>query len=298
MALNQLQLKILKPFVDETIKSLELMVGVSATDISVGEPFVDDVSSFKFKGYAVAAQTFGNIDGYIIMHHYMETALGIGNKVRENMLGEEEQLEEMTEDMGDALAEWGNTAIGRAMNDLNKFDLGIRFNPPYFINNLKEMDTLLSGVKEIITIPINIESMGRFYFNYLLHSETNLLGSNAKIMVVDDMKMIRTSLKRYLKQLGYENVIEAQNGLEAIALHEKEKPDMIFMDVVMPEVTGDEALKQIRSKDSATPIVMLSSVSDDNVIDECRKLGIAGYVVKPLTKEMGPEMLKEYLKTA
>ena len=53
-----------------------------------------------------------------------------------------------------------------------------------------------------------------------------------------------------------------------------------------------------KAKDETPPVVMLSSVSDDDVIDECQKLGISGYVIKPLTKESGPEMLKEYLKSA
>jgi CheY-like chemotaxis protein len=69
----------------------------------------------------------------------------------------------------------------------------------------------------------------------------------------------------------------------------------MFMDVVMPEMNGNEALKEIRLEDNITPIIMLSSVADDGVIEECKALGIEGYIIKPLTMESGPETLNRYL---
>ena len=67
------------------------------------------------------------------------------------------------------------------------------------------------------------------------------------------------------------------------------------MDLVMPKVRGEEALKRIRDEDKETPIVMLSSVSDEKMIESCKSLGIAGYIIKPLTAETGPDELKKYL---
>ncbi|MDH4274928.1 MAG: response regulator [Gammaproteobacteria bacterium] len=125
-----------------------------------------------------------------------------------------------------------------------------------------------------------------------------MLPTDAKILVVDDMKMIRTALKKYLGMLGYNNIVEAENGLDALIKYENEKPRFIFMDVVMPKTTGSEALKAIRAKDKAIPIAMLSSVADESLIAECHAQGIVGYVLKPLTMENGPAILSDILAKA
>ncbi|MBU0991934.1 MAG: response regulator [Proteobacteria bacterium] len=122
-----------------------------------------------------------------------------------------------------------------------------------------------------------------------------MLPKDAKIMVVDDTKIIRFAMKKYLKSLGYENIIEAVDGNDAVRKHAEEKPAIIFMDVVMPGLTGDKALQQIRSQDTETPVVMLTSVADESTINECERAGIAGYIIKPITVEDGPDVLKRYL---
>ncbi len=167
--LTELQHQILTPFVDETIETLASMAGLNA---HAGEGFPDDVEKFRFKGYAVVAETSGVIEGVILMHHYVETALGVGNRVLTNLLGEESNAMEMNDEVGEALAEFGNTAIGLAMDKLAKTDLGIKFKPPYFISNTTAMDDIIKDVKEIISIPIHVDEVGRFYFNYLLHNPT------------------------------------------------------------------------------------------------------------------------------
>jgi len=169
MELQSLHAKILAPFVTETIQTLHSMAGLSA---HAGEGFPDSLEKFRFKGYAVAAETFGVIEGKVLMHHYVETALAIGNKVRANLLGIDEPETTITDDVGEALAEFGNTAIGLAMSQLAKADMPIKFKPPYFISSLDDMNSMLANVKEIISIPIHVDNVGRFYFNYLLHNKT------------------------------------------------------------------------------------------------------------------------------
>jgi two-component system, response regulator PdtaR len=122
-----------------------------------------------------------------------------------------------------------------------------------------------------------------------------MLAKTAKIMVVDDMKMIRSSMKRYLEKLGYNNIVFAEDGVQAAEQHWKERPEFIFMDVVMPNSTGVEALQVIREADKKTPIVMLTSVAEESVMSKCEALGISGYILKPLTMETGPDVLAEFL---
>lgn len=296
MSLTDIQKQVLQPFIDETLENLLSMAGMEG---SVDEGFPDKPEDFRFKGYAICCETSGHIDGVVLMHHYPETALAMGNAIRHCVLGDDEVFDTINEDMADALAEWGNTVVGRAMKNLGDSHLGIRFEAPYFVHNTDEMASLLTGVKEIVTVPVHIENVGRFYFNYLIrniHQDVErALSTDKKILIVDDLKMVRTSIKRYLGKLGYENVCEAANGREAVNKFESEQPDFLFMDVVMPELNGNEALREIRAKDKETPIVMLSSVADQEIISECESLGIKGYIVKPLTMVNGPETLGQFL---
>ena len=315
MIATDIKMNMLKPFIDETISSLEEMAYLIAHP---GEAFTDKVEDFRFKGYAIAAKTHGNLEMVILIHHYIETAVAIGNRLRFNILKSRNELHEINEVMQAALSEWGNTAIGRATQNLEDLNLGIRFEPPFFILNTEIMEPLLQNVKEIISVPIHIDDVGRFYLNLLIITskagetkdvpkkqkgekipdETKAapkIQKDDKILVVDDSKFIRLSIKKFLNSLGYENILEAANGVEAVEMHAKEKPAIIFMDIVMPEMTGDEALEKIRATDMHTPIVMLSSVTDSTVIDRCNQVGVSGYIVKPLTAEDGPGRLKEYL---
>ena len=125
-----------------------------------------------------------------------------------------------------------------------------------------------------------------------------MLNHDALILIVDDMKLVRTALKHYLKSLSYDNLIEAENGAEAVKKFQDNKVDFIFMDVVMPIMTGAEALKKIREMDGDVPIAMLSSVAEQKTIDECKMHGILDYILKPLNATSGPETIKKVLEKA
>lgn len=321
MSLSTIQSRILQPLIDETLASLKAMAGM---DGHTDEAFIDQVNKFHFKGYAICAETHGCIDGVMLMHHYVETAVAMGNSIRKHVLDDDEVHNDIDGPMADALAEWTNTVLGRATKGLSRYRLNIGFEAPYFIFDTDTMSSILTGVSDIITVPVHVDGVGRFYFNYLIRSvnseladldngrieaapdsehcvvidrqETGKLDFDKKIMIVDDMKMVRSSLKLYLRELGYKYFVEAENGHEAVDKHSSENPDFIFMDMVMPEMNGSEALRIIRAKSLQTPVVMLTSVADDDVVRECESLGIEGYVVKPLTRENGPEVLGRFLR--
>lgn len=297
MSSNAPYIDVLRSFSDATVSTLKEMTELNAT---VGELFEDTVEDFKFKGHVVATKTSGSICGMVLLHNYYETALAIGNKLRLHLLGENTALKEINDDMSEVLKEWANTIIGNATNVLPY----IVFDPPFFILDAEIMRDYLVGVETIYWMAIHVPKVGRFYYNYLLYPQQKeaaleekkkSLSTDKKILVVDDSPIIRKLMRLYLRSLGYENVLEAENGVEAILIHTREKPAIIFMDLVMPKARGDEALKRIRDKDKNTPIIMLSSVSDKGVIEDCKKIGLTGYIVKPLTSETGPDALKKYL---
>ena len=105
----------------------------------------------------------------------------------------------------------------------------------------------------------------------------------AKILICDDEPGLRTVIKRYALFEGHE-VAEASNGLEAVALCQETNFDIIIMDIMMPELDGFSAVKQIR-KDSDVPILMLSARGEeyDKVLGF--ELGVDDYVVKPFSSK-------------
>lgn len=128
-----------------------------------------------------------------------------------------------------------------------------------------------------------------------------MLDSQALVMVVDDMRMMRTVVKKILGKLGYENVIEAENGKEAWTRYKEltekgESIGIIFMDIVMPMMTGKEVLMEIRKVDASTPVVMLSSVADNKMIDDCKRMGITDYILKPINTDTGPQTISDILE--
>lgn len=124
-----------------------------------------------------------------------------------------------------------------------------------------------------------------------------MLDQNATIMIVDDTRMMRETLKHLLKGLGYDNLVEAGNGREAMNHIDKDekKADLIFLDIVMPIMDGKETLKKLREKDDKVPVVMLTSIADKDTIIECRKDGVFDYVLKPINVENGPDILSKIL---
>lgn len=168
MELYQIHTKILTPFMNETVTALRSMAGVEG---KVGNASLENVEKFSFRGFAVAvvAKTYGSIEGKILMHYSDEMALKIGKRVLAAMLGEEPATNKMNDEIGEAVTEFANTIIGLATRTLSQSDLRIKFTPPIFVHTEKDMEVLLEGVKEILTVPIEVPDLGDFSFSYLLH---------------------------------------------------------------------------------------------------------------------------------
>ena len=115
-----------------------------------------------------------------------------------------------------------------------------------------------------------------------------------KIMIVDDSKLARKKLKDCLALLNYTNVIEAADGDEAVSLFKQEKPNLVFMDIVMPKMFGTDAVKNIVDLDEEAIIVMLSSVGTKTHVQESIKVGARDFIFKPFTASRVAEILERY----
>lgn len=106
-----------------------------------------------------------------------------------------------------------------------------------------------------------------------------------KILIVDDAIFMRMKLKDILESNGYEVVAEAQDGKEAIEKYQTEKPDLVTMDITMPEMDGVSALKEIKKIDPNATIIMCSAMGQQAMVMEAIQAGAVDFIVKPFDTE-------------
>ena len=104
---------------------------------------------------------------------------------------------------------------------------------------------------------------------------------SGKIMIVDDAAFMRMMIKDTLKKNGYEDFIEASDGEVAVSQYKAEAPDLVIMDITMPNKDGLQALKEIKEYDSSAKIVMCSAMGQESMVVEAIKLGAKDFIVKP-----------------
>lgn len=117
--------------------------------------------------------------------------------------------------------------------------------------------------------------------------------TNMKILVVDDFSTMRRIVKNILKQLGYSNIIEADDGSTALETLKKEKIDFIVSDWNMPKMTGLDLLKSVRGDDTlkAIPFLMVTAEAKKENITDAVQNGVSNYIVKPFTAETMKEKI-------
>lgn len=116
----------------------------------------------------------------------------------------------------------------------------------------------------------------------------------SKILIVDDSKFMRIVLKGILsKEFDNLEVFEAENGVEGIKKYKEVKPDIVTMDVRMPEADGLQALRAIKKMDSEAKILMLSYVHERGTINEALSYGATDYLEKPFKKDAVIESIRK-----
>jgi DNA-binding NarL/FixJ family response regulator len=104
-------------------------------------------------------------------------------------------------------------------------------------------------------------------------------------MLADDHRMLREGLRRSMTEEGFDIVGEAQDGVEAVELAERLLPDVILMDVSMPNCNGVEACRQVKQRTEGPRVVMLTMHADKEVLTDAIRAGASGYLVKDCSTE-------------
>ncbi len=124
------------------------------------------------------------------------------------------------------------------------------------------------------------------------------MDTSIKVLIVDDFATMRRILKNILKQLGFKNLVEADDGTTAWEVLENQEIDLIISDWNMPKMTGLELLKKVRadSKYARKPFLMVTAEAQKQNVIEAVQAGVSNYVVKPFTAEAISDKLEKILR--
>jgi two-component system, chemotaxis family, chemotaxis protein CheY len=116
-----------------------------------------------------------------------------------------------------------------------------------------------------------------------------------KIMIVDDSTMVRMVIERYLKLTDLVVVAQAANGVEAIKLFKQHMPDIVTLDITMPEMDGLAALAEMLKINPSAKIIMISGLSGKATVVKAVNAGAVSYLTKPVTAHQLTETLKKVI---
>lgn len=111
------------------------------------------------------------------------------------------------------------------------------------------------------------------------------------VLLVDDERHIRRYLRQVLEHCGAKVIYEAKNGREGIDLFREHKPDVVILDINMPTLDGQETLRSLRAISTSVQIIMLTSIANENVVEQCAKDGASFFIRKDVPpQELGAEL--------
>ena len=105
-----------------------------------------------------------------------------------------------------------------------------------------------------------------------------------KVLVVDDAAFMRMRCKKLLTQSGHE-VVEAATGSQAVDMYQSDKPDLVLLDITMPDMDGLTALKEIRKIDPDARVAMVTAMGQQSMVVEALKAGAKDFVIKPFDQD-------------
>ncbi|MBX3314762.1 MAG: response regulator transcription factor [Actinobacteria bacterium] len=114
-----------------------------------------------------------------------------------------------------------------------------------------------------------------------------------RLLLADDHRMLREGLRRSLTDEGFDVIGEASDGAEAVTMASSLRPDVVLMDVTMPEVDGVEATRRLQAAHPEIPVVMLTMHADESVIANAMRAGAVGYLVKDCSTDEIAQTLRE-----
>lgn len=206
-----------------------------------------------------------------------------------------ENYSEVGEDSLDAACEFVNCISGLFAADLGEMDVDVDMEPVYAFENQEiygdvyVIPLYIDGEEVKLIIDVDNEAeLGQIphKFQYEKVESSVAIGlAKGTVVVVDDSKLSRKVLRNMLEEAGYAVIAEATDGEEGIAAYLQFKPDVVTMDITMPNMNGMESLKEILAMDKNAMVVMISAAGQQKKIIEAIKLGAKRFITKPFEEE-------------
>ena len=206
-----------------------------------------------------------------------------------------ENYTEVGEDALDAACEFVNCISGLFAANLDELDVDMDMEPVYAFENQEIFGEVyviplyIEGEEVKLVIDVDNEAeLGQIphKFSYEKVESSVAIGlAKGTVVIVDDSKLSRKVLRTIFEDAGYAVVAEATDGEEGIAAYLQFKPDIITMDITMPNMNGIESLKEILAMDRKAQVVMISAAGQQKKIIEALKIGAQRFITKPFEKD-------------
>jgi two-component system chemotaxis response regulator CheY len=118
----------------------------------------------------------------------------------------------------------------------------------------------------------------------------------ARILVADDAAFMRQMIREIIEESGHEVVAEASDGIEAVEAYQQHHPDLVTMDIVMPRLSGIDAVRNIVKLDASARVVMCSALGQETLVSEAMQAGARDFIVKPFKPDAVAETLQKVLE--
>ena len=118
------------------------------------------------------------------------------------------------------------------------------------------------------------------------------MSGKKRVLIADDSQLMRNSLKDILEKCDCEVIAMAENGAQAVSKYKELKPDLVTLDILMPQLNGFETLKMLRVLDPDVKVIMVTSISSQENVLKCKDLGANYYLIKPFEETKVIETIK------
>lgn len=118
--------------------------------------------------------------------------------------------------------------------------------------------------------------------------------SEQRLLIVDDNLLIRKRIQSIAEQAGWQSIEAAEDGVEAIQAYQTQRPDLVTLDIVMPNMDGLQTLERLLEMDSQAQVVMVSAINQKPQLQRCLELGAIDFIIKPFD----PQRLHDFFANA
>lgn len=205
----------------------------------------------------------------------------------------------------DAVGEFINCISGLFATALSQKEINLEIEPQFAYENQVAQGSAyvipiyISGKEVLLYIAVdsqvNIGAMPIVKKMAVKQGEEKA-DSKGRIVIVDDSGMSRKMLRNIIEEAGYSVVAEAADGIEGVLAYKQYSPDVITLDITMPNLSGTEALKQIKEYDSDAKAIMITAAGQQQKVIEALKLGAEKFITKPFDKEEIIKNIDELIK--